>query len=599
MRTAIAALAGLMVAVSAPAITANDAVIYTKGAFYTVDSQMPWAQEVRVEQGKIVCVGAEGGCRTQGATLIDLGGKFVMPGVVDSHTHLRYAPGTKHLSVADATSREEFRALVNAHAARFPELEWITGDGWNYAWFDGGLPDASDLDGLAGGKPILLVSYDAHTTLLNQAAMEAFGINRDMPNTETGAVQFDADGDPTGIVKATLYVSDDNPLSREDVLPPPDEEDLYQSFLNNLAEASSYGITTFVEPQNYPEDLAFFERARRENKLNAYAHLALYYTPGIDAKTRAEYRAIRDAYASDPQFKVPAVKLYIDDVIESETAALFEPYAGSEDNRGALFYEPEEFKNLVTLLDDEGFQIFIHAIGDRGIGTALDALEAARTENGAPKRPHQLVHVELIQPNDVARMAALDISGAIQPRHMSPDVSLQWAKSIGEARLKNAWPLKSMQEAGVRLAFSSDWNVVEMNPMTGIYTAVTRKGLSGEPIGGWQPQESIDVATAIYGYTQGGAITNGIGEERGSIAVGKFADMIVLDQNLFEIPADAIKDVRVMETFFEGRSVFKRPIEKAVRMHGRLPKLFGLCTLPQFCGDTHNCLTQHGTAGIR
>lgn len=537
---------------------ALEETIYTNGMIYTVDTRQPWVEEVRVSGKKITCVGQRSDCSATGATIVDLKGKFVMPGVIDSHTHLRYAPGTKHLSVADATSREEFRAMINAHARRFPELEWITGDGWNYAWFEGGLPSAADLGGLADGKPIMLTSYDAHTTLLNKAAMEAFGITRDMPASATGAVEFDTSGDPTGIVKATLYVSDDNPLARDGVVPPPDEEDLYQSFLNNLEEASSFGITTFVEPQNYPEDLAFFERARLEGKLNSYAHLALYYTPGIDAETHAIYRSIRDAYADDAQIKVPAVKLYIDDVIESETAALFEPYQGSDDNRGELFYPPGRFNDLVTKLDKDGFQIFIHAIGDRGISIALDALEASRSANGVPQRPHQLVHVELIQPEDVIRMAALDVSAAVQPRHMSPDVSLQWAKSIGEARLKNAWPLKSMKNAGVRFAFSSDWNVVEMNPMTGIYTAVTRKGLSGEPEAGWQPQQSIDVETAIHGYTLGGAVSNGIGGERGSIEVGKFADMIVLDHNLFEVEADAIKDVRVMETVFEGRSVFKR-----------------------------------------
>lgn len=249
MKIGIALIVGLVGSVFCPASVAIDSAVYTNGLIYTVDPRQPWAEEIRVTDKMITCVGQQGDCSASGATIIDLKGKFVMPGVIDSHTHLRYAPGTKHLSVADATSRDEFRALINAHARRFPDLEWITGDGWNYAWFDGGLPSAADLDGLADGKPIMLTSYDAHTTLLNKAAMDAFGITRDMPASASGAVEFDTSGDPTGIVKATLYVSDDNPLARDGVLPPPDEEDLYQSFLNNLAEASSFGITTFVEPQ--------------------------------------------------------------------------------------------------------------------------------------------------------------------------------------------------------------------------------------------------------------------------------------------------------------------------------------------------------------
>ena len=203
-------------------------------------------------------------------------------------------------------------------------------------------------------------------------------------------------------------------------------------------------------------------------------------------------------------------------------------------------------------LDKKGFQLFIHAIGDRGIHTAIDALEAAWKVNGKPAAPHQIVHVELIKDEDVKRFSQYDITASIQPRHLAPDISSQWALSIGEHRHQFAWPLNKLKKAGARFAFSSDWNVAEMDPLIGIYTAVTRQNLKGYPEEGWQPQERLDLTSAIVGYTLDGAISNGIAGERGSLAIGKYADMVVLSDNLFDIKALAIKDVKVLKTIFEG-----------------------------------------------
>ncbi|NVJ98452.1 MAG: amidohydrolase family protein [Alphaproteobacteria bacterium] len=533
-------------------------VVYTNGTIYTVDEDMPWASELGVQQGRIVCVGAPGACDSFSGLREDLQGRFVMPGFIDSHNHVTYARGTGMIDLAPATNYEEFRALIEEFAAARPDLPWIIGDGWNYSIFPSGMPNYRDLEGLADGRPMMLISYDAHTKLLNRTAMNAFGLTDAAERTPIGSIVRDIDGKLTGIFKAALYISEEDQKALNAILPPPDEEDLYQSFLGNLDEAASVGITTIVEPQNYPEDLGRYERARREGKLKAHIRLALYHSPNVSAEEFQEYKAIHDRYRNDPDIRVPALKLYVDDVIESETAAVFEPYVGSE-NVGELFYDPEEFKTLVTRLDAEGFQLFIHAIGDRGIHTALDALEAAKVANGKPDAPHQLVHLELMNPDDIDRLAALDVSAAIQPRHLSPDITAQWAKSVGEARHKYAWPLKSLADAGTRFAFSSDWNVAEMNPFIGIFTAVNRTGLAGNPEGGWQPQERIDLATALEGYTIMGAISNGIEADRGSLEVGKFADLVFLNVNPFEVAPLALKDVQVLKTVFQGRAVYDVP----------------------------------------
>jgi predicted amidohydrolase YtcJ len=533
--------------------------IYTNAKIYTVDAAQSRATEVGVLDKKIVCVGAVGACdsvRGSVTTVHDLAGKFVVPGFIDSHNHVSYSMGSNFLSLMNVASYGDFRAAIQAFSDENPDLEWIMGDGWNYSIFEGGMPTAKDLDGITNGRPAIFTSYDAHTQLLNTKGMELFGITAASKRSPLGEILRDEKGEPTGIFKAAIFISEADQAAMDAIFPEPDWEDIYQGFLGNLDLATSVGITTIVEPQMVTEDLESFERARNEGRLNAYIHLAMFHPPGTTAEEVSEYEKIRDHYSNDLEMKVPALKLYIDDVIEAETAALFEPYAGSIDNFGELFFEPKEFNTIITDLDARGFQLFIHAIGDRGINTALNALEIALATNGKPAAPHQIVHIELLQESDVARFAELDVSATIQPRHMLPWPVSQWQRSIGDARLKNAWPLQSMHEAGARFAFSSDWNVAEMDPLIGIYTAVTRQSLDGQPVGGWFPDQRIDVATAIRGYTLDAAISNGIGGLRGSIEIGKYADMVVLSEDLTNIELSEIKNVQVLQTIFSGEVIY-------------------------------------------
>jgi hypothetical protein len=250
---------------------------------------------------------------------------------------------------------------------------------------------------------------------------------------------------------------------------------------------------------------------------------------------------------------VAPVKLYIDDVIGHHTAALFEPYADEPATRGGTFYDPQAFAELVCELDARHFQVLIHAIGDRGVHVALDAIARARQVNGPRDARHQLVHVELVAPQDLQRFRQLGVVACMQPRHLAADVggSSQWRAAAGPARWPRAWPLRSLQQAGAALAFSSDWNVVEMNPLTGIYTALTRRDLAGgDP---FVPEQAIDLPTAIGAYTAGGAYANFCQQHRGSLAPGKAADLIALSGNLFELPPEQIKDCRVDLTMVAGQ----------------------------------------------
>src|SRR5215510_5989391 len=208
---------------------------------------------------------------------------------------------------------------------------------------------------------------------------------------------------------------------------------------------------------------------------------------------------------NDDWLRVAAVKLYIDDVIEPHTAALLEPYADRPDTRGELDYPPDEFKDVVARLDRMKFQVFVHSIGDRGIRTALDAIEYAEKQNGPRDRRDELVHIECLSEKDIPRFKQLGVIACMQPRHCAPDITGQWAKAVGPQRWKYAWAFRSLRASGARLAFASDWNVADLEPLIGIYTALTRKGLDGKPEGGWIPEQTIDLETAIRGYTINGA----------------------------------------------------------------------------------------------
>src|SRR5260221_105104 len=224
---------------------------------------------------------------------------------------------------------------------------------------------------------------------------------------------------------------------------------------------------------------------------------------------------------------------------------------------GKTDYPPEEFKDVVAKLDKRGLQIFTHAIGDRGIRTALDAYGYARKVNGPRDSRHEIVHAECLSEQDIPRFKALGVTACMQPRHCAPDITGQWAKAVGPQRWKYAWAFRSLRDSGATLAFARDWNVAEMEPEIGIYTALTRKGLDGKPVGGWIPEQTIDIEAAVKGYTINGAQANFVEHDRGTLVPGKYADLVLLSDDLFSIPPDKTKDSRVLWTVVGGKEVFR------------------------------------------
>lgn len=557
-----AALLALLAGAGCARIEPADLVIRNARVF-TMDPSRPRAEAVAVRGERIAWVGPEAEAERhvgEATRVVDAGGRLLLPGFIDSHNHITSGDDPDVVRLGDCRTLEEIRARVREFARERPHLPWIEGEGWNYGALPGGrLPRAADLEGLTGGRPAFLTAYDAHTGWLNREALRALGITRAAPQAAFGRAETDPrTGEPTGVLTdlSSLGLSTGAEEALTRILPSRSPERRYRRLVSNLESAARFGITTVVEPQSSLEDLRMYERVRAEGRLPVRLQAALFHPRGMPEADLARYEEARRFHADDT-LRVSAIKLYIDDVIEPHTAAMLEPYADLPGERGRTLYEPDEFADLVARLDRLGWQLFIHAIGDRGIRVALDALERARSGNGARDSRHQLVHIECLSPQDVPRFKTLGVVACMQPRHCAPDISARWAAAVGPERSRYAWAFRSLSEAGATLAFASDWNVAEMDPLVGIYTALTRRGLDGTPEGGWVPEQTLDLETTLRAYTLQGAWANFLEASRGSVAPGKYADLVLLSDDLFALPPEKVKNARAVLTLVGGREVHR------------------------------------------
>ncbi|MGW6689456.1 amidohydrolase [Streptomyces sp. NPDC054961] len=540
-------------------------LLLTGARIHTVDPRLPEAEALAVLDGKIVWVGPDAeaeawaGPRTE---RVEAGGRLVLPGFIDAHNHVRLGSDGACVQLAGARTLDAVLGRISAWREANPDAEWIEAEAFDYSAIPGGrMPTAADLDPVTGDVPAIVLSYDVHTAWLNTAAMHRLGVAKDRTDLPFGTAAVDPlTGAPTGFVKdfAIKGLSRDGHRALRDLGVPwasPDRQ--YGRLAKSLDDAIGFGITTVVEPQNSLDDLALYERARAEGRLRSRIVAALFHPRGTTDEDLGLFAEAARRYTGD-RLRVGPLKLYIDDVVEPRTAALLEPYTGCGSHRGETFYPAEEFAELLARLDARGFQCFVHATGDRGIRTVLDAVAHARAVNGPRDARHQVVHVECLDPEDVPRFEELGVVACMQPRHCAPEIAgpgQDWARNVGEERWHKAWPMRSLSEAGAVLAFSSDWNVAEMDPMIGIYTALTRRPLGGgDP---WQPEETVDAATAVYGYTMGSAYANFLDEERGSLTVGKAADFVVLSRDILKVAPELIPGT-VAETVVVAGEVVHR-----------------------------------------
>jgi predicted amidohydrolase YtcJ len=334
---------------------------------------------------------------------------------------------------------------------------------------------------------------------------------------------------------AVMGISRAGQAALEGVLPGYERSLQFDRTLASLDMATAFGITTIIEPQNSPDDMWIFQRARDEGRLRSRLIAAMFHPVGTTDAERAEFERVRERY-DDDRLRVGPIKLYIDDVIEPWTAAMLEPYANRSGERGETFWRPAEFAELIIELERRAWSVHVHGTGDRGLRTALDGFAAARAADPDLRPRHGMVHTECLHPDDVPRFGALGVAPIMQPRHCAPEIVADWRANVGPDRWRHAWAFRSLRDAGATLAFSSDWNVAEMDPLVGMYSAITRADLDGS--NAWVPEETVDLETAIAAYTMGGARLASAEDRRGSITVGKQADLVVYDSDLFAAAHD-------------------------------------------------------------
>ena len=545
--------------------TTQDAeLLMLNGKVYTVNHEQSWAEAIAITDGRIIWVGnSEDANQWQGerTRTIDLGGKMVLPGFQDIHIHpVHSGVSYQQCALFDAEGVELLQQRIKQCAESEPG-EWIRGGGWlvtNFA--PSGLPDKKLLDEIVPDRPVALKSSDGHSMWVNSLALELAGINADTQDPAGGRIdRYPNSTEPSGSLQETSAMN-----LVHIVEPELTQKELEAGLAYSRDHLHSLGITAVQDAllKLTPGDAYFglpaYLALEERGELNLHVINAMYWQNDISLEEQLPaFLKARDE--STPYIHNTAIKIWQDGVIETETAALLEPYLNRGDQFvGELLNEPAVLNEAVTALDAAGFQIHFHAIGDRAIRSAFDSIQAAREANGKHDNRHHISHIQLFSPEDIPRFAELDVVANFQPLWAIEDgyITDLTIPRIGEERGKFLYPIGSVQRTGARVAFGSDWYVTSANPLDGIEAAVTRldpDGKTDEPLG---ENEEINLAQAIENYTLNSAYVNWLDVDTGSIEIGKLADIIVLDRNLFDVPASEINQVRVIATLFRGELVF-------------------------------------------
>jgi len=532
-------------------------LVFRGGAVYTVDPVSPWAEAVAVRDGRIVRVGGDEevsaliGADTE---VVELEGGLLLPGFHDTHVHP--VSGGIELGECDlnpAESVEDIERLIGQCLARDPDAPWLRGGGFQLSLFTDGAPPRGLLDRLVPDRPAFFTSLDAHSAWVNSRALALAGITRRTADPPPdGVIVRDANGNPQG----TLRESAMELVSR--LLPPHTDDQIRAGLERALAMAASFGITTLHEANADARALAAYRAADDAGVLTARTFVALEVDPEAGIGQVADLATLADRYRSRLVRPVEA-KIYADGVIEGGTAALIEPYLDRPGFRGELRWPPDALAAIVAAFDQAGFKVHVHAIGDRAIQATLDAFEALPRRQGAARPRHVMAHIQLFDPPDVARTARLGVVASFQPLWAYADTYITELTQprLGPERSGRLYPIRSLVDAGAIVAAGSDWSVTSMDPLQAIEVGITRRSPDAEEGPAWIPDERVDLATMLRIYTLGGAMAGEIEDETGSITVGKAADLVLVDRNLFEMAPTGISDARVRMTVFEGRVVYR------------------------------------------
>lgn len=532
------------------------------GSIATMDPARRWAQALAVRDGRIVAVGTDaavGPLAGKATRVIELRGRTVVPGFQDAHVHpIHGGLARLRCELHEQHGLDTYLGIVDRYAREHPEVAWIRGGGWSMDDFPGGTPRAEDLDRVVADRPVFLTNRDGHGAWVNSRTLELAGIDRDTADPNDGRIERDPDGTPSGTLHegamhlVTRLMPDDTPGEIAEAL------ELAQAYLHSL------GITAWQDAWLTAEEAEVYRSLAERGALTARVVGALWWDRARGEEQLDELVELRER-ASHGTFRATSVKLMLDGVLENFTGAMLEPYldgrGGVTDNRGIAFIDPDALPGYVARLDALGFQPHFHAIGDRAVRMALDAVEAARAANGlSDTRPH-VSHIQVIHPDDLPRFRALGVVANAQPYWACHEGQMDelTIPFLGDERAGWQYPFRSLRAAGAMLAMGSDWSVSTPDPLAEIEVAVNRVSDHNRGRHPFLPDERLDLIDALAAFTAGSAYVNHLDDATGSLEVGKAADLAILDRDLFAPDAGPIGDARVLATFVDGRTVHEAP----------------------------------------
>jgi predicted amidohydrolase YtcJ len=495
--------------------------------------------------------------------VVDLRGRALLPGFQDAHVHPAFAGITMiSCNLIGAASLDEALARIAAYARTHPGREWIAGSGWRMEWFAGGTPDRQALDQVTGGRPAYLSNRDGHGAWANTRALELAGVDKHTPDPVDGRIEREPDGGPQG----TLHEGAANLVG--DLIPELTLDERLDGLLAAQRHLHARGITAWQDAivgdyLGSPDPLPVYLAAAASGQLTARVEGALWWDRSRGGEQLPEILARRERGRA-PRFRANTVKIMQDGVAENFTAGMLQPYLDptgcQQPGSGLSYVDPLALREYVTQLDAGGFQVHLHAIGDRAVREALDAIEAARQANGGSDNRHHIAHLQVVHPDDVPRFAALGVTANMQGLWAAhePQMDELTVPFIGPDRAQRQYVFADLLRAGARLAAGSDWAVSSANPLRAIHVAVNRSllGATGAQAEPFLPGQALTLGAALAAYTLGSAYVNHLDDQTGTIEVGRLADLVVLDRDPFAGPVSEIGATGVLATYVEGVPVY-------------------------------------------
>ena len=519
---------------------------------HTMDGSRPTASAIAVLGNRIVAVGANDEIKQLAGsttTSIDAQGQLVLPGFNDAHVH--FMSGGFQLSsvdLRDADTPEEFADRIRDFAARNPRDRWITGGDWDHErWPQANLPTRHLIDRFTPDTPVFVNRLDCHMALANSLTLKLAGVTRDTPDPDGGVIVRDENGEPTGVLKdaAQSYVWK--------IFPPRSFDERIAAARAATDYAASLGVTS-VQDMSAGADVGVYQTLHDRGELKTRIY-AVWPLPNWERLARTGVRA----HFGSPMLRTGGLKGFADGSLGSTTALFFDPYLDEPDTCGLPsdeMFPAGAMLDRVRGADQAGLHILIHAIGDRANDQIISIYEQVTEEHGDCDRRFRIEHAQHLRPQDIARFARTRVIASMQPYHAIDDG--RWAeKRIGPQRARTTYPFRALLDAGAMLAFGTDWTVAPLNPLHSIYAAVTRRTIDGKHPNGWIPEQKITVEEAVHAYTVGSAYAEFQENEKGSIAPGKLADIVMLSRDIFKIDPVEIEQVRVMTTVMDGRVVYE------------------------------------------